>query len=67
MLTDLTEMRGLIWWPRHHDTDHRAIVATFCAGLLRKFSMYRKRRERFPVRLPQNRPRTEGGALFEGL
>ena len=44
--------------PRHHDSDHRAVVATIYAGSSRQIRGYRKRRGRFPVRLQRVGPRT---------
>ena len=53
--------------PRHHDSDHRAIVATLYARGPRKLKQYRRRRSRFPVRLQRWGPRTEMETMFEVL
>ncbi len=37
--------------PRHHDTDHGAIVASLYVRSERKMKAYRKRRQRFPLQL----------------
>jgi len=53
--------------PRHHDSDHRAVVATIYAGSSRQIRGYRKRRGRFPVRLQRVGPRTATESKFEDL
>ena len=53
--------------PRHHDTDHRAVVATLFGGSVRTTKAYRRRRQRFPIQLPPTGPRTEMESIFEEL
>mmetsp|Transcript_7501 Transcript_7501/g.17019 ORF Transcript_7501/g.17019 Transcript_7501/m.17019 type:complete len:226 (-) Transcript_7501:948-1625(-) len=53
--------------PRHSNSDHRAIVAEFYAGHQKKMKVYRRKRQRFPIRLPKYGPRTEMEASFEEL
>jgi len=38
-------------WPRYHDLDHRAVVATIKSGE-RRLTEYRKKRQEFPLQLP---------------
>jgi len=52
--------------PRHHDSDHRAIVAHFFAGHKRKMISYRKRHCTFPLRLGTG-PHQELETIFEEL
>ena len=53
--------------PRHFDSDHRAIVAEFYSGPPKRLKAYRRRRQRFPIRLPRVGPRTELETAFEDL
>ena len=38
-------------WPRYHDSDHRAVVATIKSGE-RRLTAYRKKRQECPLKLP---------------
>jgi len=53
--------------PRYHDSDHRAIVAQIYSGCGRDMQQYRRNRQRFPITLPRNGPRTELESWFEEL
>ena len=53
--------------PRLSNSDHRAIVAVFYTEDKEQLTQYRRRRERFPIRLPKWGPRTEHEAMFEAL
>ena len=53
--------------PRHHETDRRAVVARLRRGSKKKLIQYRRRRHRFPVKLPRYGPRSESETLFEEL
>ncbi len=44
-------------WPRYHDSDHRAIVATIKSGE-RRLTEYRKKHQEFPLQLPPRSSRT---------
>eukprot|EP00957_Ditylum_brightwellii_P112015 8541747-Ditylum_brightwellii.AAC.1 len=54
-------------FPRHHDSDHRAIVTRIYGGPLQRMKRYRQRHHQFPIRLPPFGPRTEAESTFEGL
>jgi hypothetical protein len=51
---------GDIWYfqkvafrsPLVHDSDHRAVIATFCTRKTHRLTAYRRRRQRLPLRLP---------------
>ena len=51
----------------HHDSDHRATVATINGGNSKWLKRYRKRRSRFPLRLPRMGPHTKMDAGFKVL
>jgi hypothetical protein len=53
--------------PRHHDSDHQAVVAIFYGGRPGKVHQYRKRRQRVPLRLPRQGPHGEAETAFEEL
>ena len=53
--------------PRYHDSDHRAIVAQIYSGCGKDMQQYRRNRQRFPITLPRNGPRTELESWFEEL
>ena len=53
--------------PRYHDSDHRASVTQIYSGCGRDMQQYRRNRQRFPITLPRNGPRTELESLFEEL
>ena len=55
--------------PRCHESDHRAIVARLWRGSGRgkRPKRYRRRRQRFPVRLPRYGPQSESKTLVEEL
>ena len=53
--------------PRHHASDHRAVIATVYTGSGRRLKRYRRRRSRFPIRLQKRGPRTHAEQLFEEL
>ena len=52
--------------PRHHDSDHRAIITNIRAGSATSMAAYRKRMAKFPLKLPSG-PQDELCAMFEGL
>lgn len=52
--------------PRHHDSDHRAVIARVRGGATSKLHQYRKRRRKLPLRLGPG-PRTELETAFEDL
>ncbi len=61
-------MRGAgLRTPRHHDSDHRAIVVKLQAGGIKRLHGYRRKHGRFPIRLPRYIPQTEMEASFEEL
>ena len=52
---DMRQLRGIgFWWPRYHNLDHRAIVATIQAGKRGKrwLKVYQRKRQEFPMQLP---------------
>lgn len=53
--------------PRHHDTDHRAIVATLWGGKRRRLDRYRRKVGRCPLQLPPDAVLTEDEKIFEEL
>ena len=53
--------------PRHHDSNHRAAVATIYAGSRRQLTGYTRKRCRFPVCPPKKGPRTHAEQIFEEL
>ena len=53
--------------PRHHDSDHRAGVASIYAGDGKKLARYRRCRSRFPIRLQRHATRTDMETTFEEL
>jgi hypothetical protein len=65
---------GDIWYfrkvafrsPLVHDSDHRAIVATFRARKMRRLTAYCHRRQRLPLRLPP-KPHDELTHIFKAL
>eukprot|EP00957_Ditylum_brightwellii_P013152 993245-Ditylum_brightwellii.AAC.1 len=59
--------RVAVRFPRHHDSDHRAIVAQIYGGVLKRMKRYWQQHHRFLIRLPQFGPRTEAESTFEGL
>jgi len=52
--------------PLVHDSDHRAVVATFRARKTKRLTKYRRRRQRLPLRLPPE-PHDELTQTFEAL
>ena len=52
--------------PLVHDSDHRAVVATFRARRTNRLTKYRRRRQRLPLRLPHG-PHDELTHTFEAL
>ena len=50
--------------PRHHDSDHRAVVATIYGGTSVRMEAYRKKRKTFPIKLPRKASRTEMETAF---
>ncbi len=52
---------------RHHDTNHQAVVATLYSGSKKKMRPYRRRRQRFPLRLPRVGPQSEKEDMFKEL
>ncbi len=65
---------GDIWYfwkvafrlPLVHNSDHRAVVATFCARKTRRLTAYRRCRQRLPLRLPPE-PHGKLTHTFEAL
>jgi exonuclease III len=53
--------------PHNHDSDHRATIATIYPGSKKHMKAYRKKRHRFPIRLPRHGPRTLLESKFEAL
>ena len=53
--------------PRHHDSDHRAIIATFWGGQEKRMRNYRRRVASIPLRMPQFGPLPEMETIFEEL
>jgi len=53
--------------PRHHGTDHRAVIAKLYGGAEGKMKAYRQKRTTLPLRLPNGGPRTEMESIFEQL
>ena len=65
---DRRDFRGVTAMsPRHHVSDHRAVIATVYTGSGRRLQRYRRRRSRFPIRLQKRGPRTHAEQLFEEL
>jgi hypothetical protein len=52
--------------PRHHESDHRAIITNIRAGSATRMAAYRKRMAEFPLKLPSG-PQDELCAMFKGL
>ena len=52
--------------PRHHDSDHRAIITNICAGSAARMAAYRKRVAKFPLKLLRG-PLDELCTLYEEL
>jgi hypothetical protein len=52
--------------PFCHDSDHRAIVAEICAGGGREMKRYRKKYQRFPLKIPRG-PLAELVSKYEEL
>jgi hypothetical protein len=53
-------------WPRYHDSDHRAVVATIKSGE-RRLSAYRKKRQECPLKLPLAEQQDDLTLAFEAL
>jgi hypothetical protein len=53
-------------WPRYHDSDHRAVVATIKSGE-RRLKEYRKKRQEFPLQLPPVEQQDDLTRAFEAL
>ena len=53
--------------PRHHDSDHRAIIANIIARPKKEVAKYKKHRRRFPVKLQRMGPRTQAEETFKIL
>ena len=53
--------------PRHHDTDHQAVVATIFGGKPHLIKRYRRQRQRYPILLPCYGPRTAQEMAFKEL
>ena len=65
---DRRDFRGVTAMsPRHHDSDHRAVIATVYTGSGRRLKRYKRRRSCFPIRLQKRGPRTHAEQLFEEL
>ena len=52
--------------PNCHDSDHHSIVTNICVGSKTKMAAYRKRRAKFPIKLPRG-PLDELCSLYEKL
>ena len=52
--------------PRHHDSDHRAIITNIRAGSATRMAAYQKRIAKFPLKLPSG-PQDKLCTLYEGL
>ena len=65
---DARRIRGVGFrWPRYHDSDHRAVVATFRRGKVGRLKSYRKQRQQIPLRLPPGGPYDELTTTFETM
>ena len=65
---DRMNFKGLlVRSPRHHDSDHRAVVATFYTGSRRRMAGYKRCRCRFPLRMQKTGSRTHSEQIFEDL
>jgi hypothetical protein len=53
--------------PRHHDSDHRAIIATFWGGQEKRLRSYQRRVASIPLRMPQFGPLSEMETIFEEM
>jgi hypothetical protein len=53
-------------WPRYHDSDHRAVVATIKSGR-RRLKEYRRKRQEFPLHLPPVEQQDDLTRSFEAL
>ena len=53
-------------WPRYHDSDHRAVVATIKSGR-RRLTEYRKKRQKFPLQLPPVEQQDDLTQAFKAL
>ena len=53
--------------PRHHASDHRAVIATIWGGNSRRMQRYRRKVARFPLRVPKVGPLPEHEQMFEEL
>jgi hypothetical protein len=51
-------------WPRYHDSDHRAVVATIRRGRVGRLKSYQKQQRRLPLQLPP-RPHDQMTVAFE--
>ena len=50
-----------------HNTDHRAVIGIFRGGWEGNLRRYRRKRRRFPIRLPKVGPHGEPETAFQGL
>jgi hypothetical protein len=65
---DRRDFRGVtLRAPRHHDSNHRAVIATIYARTARRLAGYIRRRSRFPVRLQQMVTQSHAEQIFERL
>ena len=65
---DRRDFRGVtLRAPRHHDSDHRAVIATVYAGTARRLAGYIRRRSRFPVRPQRMATQSHAEQIFEQL
>ncbi len=53
-------------WPRYHDSDHRAVVATIKLGR-RRLKEYRRKHQEFPLQLPPVEQQDDLTRAFEAL
>ena len=52
--------------PRHHDSDHRAIITNIRVGSATRMAAYRKWMAKFPLKLPSVAPRTSFALCSRG-
>ena len=55
-----------IWWPRYHDSDHRAAIRTICTGR-RRLKEYQRKRQEFPLHLPPIEQQDDMTRAFEKM
>ena len=53
-------------WPRYHNSDHRAVIATICPGR-RRLKEYQRKYQEFPLQLPSHEQQDELTKAFKEL